>query len=149
MKDISKLTDFLKRFEGVRLTAYLDSVGVWTIGVGSTGSDIKKGVTWTADYAEKRLRDHCDYVLKALFDLSPTLAQENDNRQVAIASFAYNLGVGAYQGSTLRKCVNAGDWTGAQAQILRWDKANVHGKMVPLAGLTKRRKAESELLGIQ
>jgi lysozyme len=63
-------------------------------------------------------------------------------RLAAISSFIYNLGAGAYRGSTLRKRINASDWEGAKEQIIKWNKAG--GKV--LRGLTKRREAEAALL---
>jgi len=64
------------------------------------------------------------------------------NQLAALIDFTFNLGTGALAGSTLRKCVNSGDWVGAREQIMRWNKAR--GKV--LAGLTRRRQAEAGLL---
>lgn len=60
----------------------------------------------------------------------------------ALASFVFNLGDGALQDSTLRRKLNAKDYRGAADEFLRWDKAVVGGKLVVLAGLSRRRKAE-------
>jgi lysozyme len=56
----------------------------------------------------------------------------------AFLSLAYNIGPGAFCGSTLVRVLNAGDYTEACRQILRWDR--FQGK--PLRGLTVRRQAE-------
>ena len=63
-------------------------------------------------------------------------------KQAAIADFIYNLGVGNYAKSTLKKKVDAGDWLAASSEIKKWDKAA--GKV--LKGLTVRRAKEAELL---
>lgn len=128
--------DLIKDFEGCKLTAYQDSVGVWTVGYGSTGGDVCKGLTITQDEAEKRLRKHLEGVERAIGRLvSVPLTQGEFD---ALCSFVYNLGEGALAKSTLLKLLNASDYDGAAQQFLRWDKA---GGQV-LAGLTRRRQAE-------
>jgi lysozyme len=57
----------------------------------------------------------------------------------AFLSLAYNIGPGAFCGSTLVRRLNAGDYAGACAEILRWDR--FRGE--PLRGLTLRRQAEN------
>lgn len=128
--------ELIKDFEGCKLTAYQDSVGVWTVGYGSTGGDVCKGLTITQDEAEKRLRKHLEGVERAILRLVtvPLTQGEFD----ALCSFVYNLGEGALAKSTLLKMLNASDYDGAAQQFLRWDKA---GGQV-LAGLTRRRQAE-------
>ena len=128
--------DLIKEFEGCKLTAYQDSVGVWTVGFGSTGRDVCKGLSITQDEAEKRLRKHLEGVERAIDRLVtvPLTQGEFD----ALCSFVYNLGEGAFAKSTLLKMLNASDYDGAAQQFLRWDKA---GGQV-LAGLTRRRQAE-------
>jgi len=61
----------------------------------------------------------------------------------ALVSLTYNIGCSAFAGSTLLKLLNSSDYDGAAVQILRWDKQA--GK--PLAGLTRRRRAEKEMFG--
>jgi lysozyme len=65
----------------------------------------------------------------------------------AMLCLAYNIGYGAFAGSTLLKKVNGGDIAGAADEFLRWDKATNQktGKKEPLAGLTKRRTRERRL----
>lgn len=114
----------------------------WTIGWGSTGPDITPDTVWTAQQAEERLKQEVLHFANAVLKLSPVLDEELPRRFAAIISFAYNCGVGNYRISTLRKRVNARDWAGAQAEIVRWNKAA--GRVLP--GLTRRRAAEAELL---
>lgn len=128
--------DLIKDFEGCKLTAYQDMVGVWTVGYGSTGSDICKGMTITQEEAEKRLRKHLEGVERAVMRLVcvPLTQGEFD----ALCSFVYNLGEGAFAKSTLLKLLNASDYDKAALEFERWNKAG--GKEV--AGLTRRRLAE-------
>lgn len=114
----------------------------WTIGWGSTGPDVTPDTVWTAQQAEERLKQEVLHFANAVLKLSPALDEELPRRFAAIISFAYNCGVGNYRISTLRKRVNARDWAGAQAEIVRWNKAA--GRVLP--GLTRRRAAEAELL---
>ena len=65
----------------------------------------------------------------------------NQNQFDALVDFAYNLGIGNLQKSTLLKLINNKDFVGASKQFKLWNKAN--GKV--LNGLTKRRKEEEEL----
>ena len=128
--------DLIKEFEGCKLAAYQDSVGVWTVGFGATGGDVCQGLTITQDDAEKRLRKHLEGVERAIGRLvSVPLTQGEFD---ALCSFVYNLGEGALAKSTLLKMLNASDYDGAAQQFLRWNRA---GGQV-LAGLTRRREAE-------
>lgn len=133
----------IKQFEGCKLTAYPDpgSGGdPWTIGWGSTGPGIKKGVTWTRAQADTRLvedvRRFADGVRSALDGAATT-----DNQLGAMISLAYNVGLANFGGSTLLKKHKAGDYAGAAAEFARWNKAA--GKV--MAGLTRRRAAEAAL----
>ena len=131
--------DLIKDFEGCYLEAYADIVGVWTVGYGSTGTDICKGLRITAQDAENRLRRHLEKNEAAIERMVtvPLTQGEFD----ALCSFCYNLGDGALQNSTLLKLLNQSDYDGAAGQFERWNKAG--GKEV--AGLTRRRQAERRL----
>lgn len=132
----------IQSFEGLRLEAYQDSVGIWTIGYGHTGPEVKKGLKWSTTEAEaafdKDTARFCQGV-EAMTKAVPL----SDNKFAALVSFAYNLGLGRLQGSTLLKKVLAQDWAGAKLEFSKWDKAG--GKV--LAGLTRRRRAEADLFG--
>ena len=114
----------------------------WTIGFGSTGSDIGPNTIWTRQQAEEALEKHILYFTSNVLKLSPNLITANPRQLAAIISFAYNCGLGNYRISTLKKRVDTGNWEGAAKEIQRWNKAN--GKV--LKGLTRRRKAEAALL---
>jgi lysozyme len=142
---INKATlDLVKEFEGLRLKAYKDAVGVLTIGYGTTaaaglGIVPKAGMVITEAEAE-------GYLLKGLEKFASIIrpkitAPINDNEFGAFLSLAYNIGPGAFAKSSALKKFNAGDKAGAANAILLWNKAG--GKV--LAGLTRRRGREREL----
>lgn len=114
----------------------------WTIGWGSTGSDIKKGVVWSQQQCDDRFASHLNEfaagVSKAIGNAPTTQAQFD-----AMVSFAYNVGLGNLASSTLLKKHKAGDHAGAAAEFAKWNKAA--GKVLP--GLTRRRAAEAGLYG--
>lgn len=136
--------NLIKQFEGCKLKAYLDSVKVPTIGWGNTqyenGSKVKLGDTITQERA-----DELFLLIVAKFEDGVTKLlrwQITQNKFNALVSFAYNVGLGNLGKSTLLKKVNANpsDPT-ISAEFAKWNKAG--GKV--LLGLTRRRKAESDL----
>lgn len=136
MKISERGISLIKRFEGIRLEAYQDSVGVWTIGYGHT-EGVKQGDKISAEQADALL----------MYDLA--IFQRGVNKSVtaaitqgqfdALVSFAFNLGVSALQGSTLLRKLNAG--SDASGEFERW----VYAGGVKLAGLVRRREAERAL----
>ncbi|OVE50547.1 lysozyme [Chromobacterium violaceum] len=139
MKTNAAGISLIKQFEGVRLAAYQDLVGVWTIGYGHTGPDVKAGMTITQQQADQLLAADLEKfetgVRKAV------IVPLNANQFSALVSFSYNLGLGNLRSSTLLRLLNKGDYDGAAAQFPRWNRAG--GQAVP--GLTRRRKAEQAL----
>ncbi|QEL55978.1 lysozyme [Chromobacterium paludis] len=131
--------NLIKQFEGLKLTAYQDSVGVWTIGYGHTGTDVQPGQTISSDQAEQLLRQDLVRFEQGVGKLVKTPI--NQNQFDALVSFSYNLGLGNLQSSTLLRLLNQGDYQGAAGQFPLWDKAG--GKVLP--GLQKRRQAEQAL----
>lgn len=134
----------IKEFEGCKLTAYKDAVGIWTIGWGTTaaaGVGIKPeaGMTITqaeADwYLEKTVAKFAEGVSAALRN------NVTDNQFAACVSLAYNIGVPRFAASSVVKWINAGDFEGAANSFLLWNKAG--GKV--LKGLVRRREAERAL----
>ena len=127
--------DLIKRFEGLRLRAYDDGVGIPTIGYGHTAG-VKPGMTITADQAVQFLREDLHSAERGIDRLvSVHLCQHQFD---ALASLVFNIGGTAFRDSTLLRKLNAGDYTGAAAQFERW----VHGGGKILPGLVKRRAAE-------
>lgn len=133
--------ELIRKFEGLRLIAYLCPAGVWTIGWGATGVGIKKGLKWTKEQADARLlKDAMVYWLGAV-KYSPILAG-SERKHAAIADFCYNLGTTRYKASTLKKRIDEGDWEEAAEELQKW----VYGGGKKLPGLVLRRKAEVVLL---
>lgn len=129
----------IKRWEGLKLEAYRDVGGVWTIGYGSTGSHVHEGMTISKAQAEALLRADLERFEDAVDRL--VKVPLSDERFAALVSLAYNIGVGAFQRSTLLKVLNAGRYDDVPAQIMRWNRV---GKKV-VDGLTNRRAAECGL----
>lgn len=140
----------IKNFEGLRLTAYRDIAGVWTIGYGSTRYHDGKAVKPGDKLASKEQAD-------ALF--KNTLGQYEDavNQLVkapisqsqfdALVSFTYNVGIGAFKGSGLLTNLNEKNYTEAATHFLAWDKITdmATGKKVICDTLANRRREESRL----
>jgi lysozyme len=137
--------NMIRAFEQVRLTAYLDAVGVWTIGYGATGPEISKGVVWTRERAERRFLVDLRRFEQGVADV--LCVQVNDDQFAALVSFAYNVGLGALRDSTLIALLNDGDWLGASMQFLKWTKGHdpVSKQLVVLPGLVRRRELEMAL----
>jgi lysozyme len=135
----------ISQFEGLELEAYKDSANIWTIGYGSTknpftGISVKEGdkisketaLDWlNKDIAQRQM------ALKKLIKVPITV-----NQLAALTSLAYNIGLGAFQGSTLLRLLNQKAPVQQVAdQFLRWNKVN----RVEVKGLTNRRILERQL----
>ena len=143
MQTSDKGIALIKQFEGCKLTAYQDSVGVWTIGYGWTqpvdGKPIRAGMTIKQETAERLLKTGLvsyESDVSRLVKVGLTQGQFD-----ALVSFTYNLGARSLSTSTLLRKLNAGDCVGAADEFMRWNKAG--GKV--LNGLTRRREAERAL----
>lgn len=147
------LIDFVKAREGRAtdnhdgtVTAYLDTNAkppVPTIGYGTTGPEIVLGLIWTYAQCDAALAVKLDRARAQLLALSPSVTWPA-GAQDALTDFVYNEGSGNYQHSTVRKCVEAGDWAGVRAHLLDWEFAG--GKR--LGGLVTRRVDETAMIGI-
>lgn len=137
--------DLIKKFEGFRSEAYQDSVGIWTVGYGSTmwpdGKNVQPGQRMTIQEAEAVMTWELTRKGKEILSGLPTTII-NQNQYDALVSFAYNLGVGALLKSTLFKKlkVNPND-PSIRTEFMRW--VNAGGKR--LTGLVRRREAEANL----
>ena len=128
-----------KSFEGLRLEAYQDSAGVWTVGYGHTGPGVAEGMTVTDAEAEALLlADLADAVRCVNRKVTGTISQGQFD---AMVDFCFNAGRGNFLQSTLLRKVNSVDFAGAAAQFGLWVHAG--GEVVP--GLVRRRKAEAEM----
>ncbi|MBX9297603.1 lysozyme [Chromobacterium vaccinii] len=139
MKTNTAGINLIKQFEGVRLQAYQDAVGVWTIGYGHTGPEVKAGIRISQQQAEQLLATDLEKFETGVG--KAVTVPLNANQFSALVSFSYNLGLGNLQSSTLLRLLNKGDYTGAAGQFPLWNKAG--GNVLP--GLSRRRLAEQTL----
>lgn len=128
----------IKQFEGLKLEAYQDVVGIWTIGYGHT-KDVKPGQIITSQKADELLLQDVASTEVGVRKLVPPSC--GHNQFSALVCFAYNVGLGNLSKSTLLKKLLAKDVSGAAEEFLKWNKA---GKK-EVAGLTRRRVAERAL----
>lgn len=134
--------DLIKSFEGLSLVSYKCPAGIWTVGWGSTGKHVKQGMKITRQEAES--------LLDADLARFETFVEQNagectDNQFAALVSFAFNVGTGALEESTLLRLHRAGKYPLAQLQFSKW----VHAGGKKLNGLIKRRAAEANLYGAE
>lgn len=140
----------IKSFEGLRLVAYPDIAGVWTIGYGSTryanGRPVKHGDVLANESAATELMQvtMLQYEKAVNGAVKVPLTQNQFN---ALVSFTYNTGVGALLISTLLKKLNAGDYASAADQFLVWNKITdpKTGQKVVSKTLATRRVKERNL----
>ena len=132
----------IKEFEGLRLHAYQDSAGVWTIGWCHTG-DVKRGQSITIHQAEALLA--LDIGIAAAAVNRHVEAPLSQNMFDALVSFTFNLGEKRLAQSTLLKKLNMRDYAAAAREFAKWVKATIGGKKVTLPGLVRRRAAECAL----
>ena len=141
MKYTNQAADLIKGFEGLRLDAYKDPAGVWTIGYGHT-STAGPGQRITKDQALSLLRSDMDKALNGVNNaLRPEVSSLLSSSQVdALTSFVFNVGTGAFQRSTMAKKINERRPDQEVAdEFGRWVYAG--GSVLP--GLVKRREKES------
>lgn len=156
MRPSARIIQFLHSFEQCRLKAYPDpgsSNGLpVTCGWGSTtdldGRPIKLGTTWTQEYADAVFKRDCDLFAVGLNMLIGS-SRTTQNQFDALFSFAYNVGLdidedtraeGLGDSTLLRKHL-AGDYAGAAAEFVKWNKNDG----VVMNGLTRRRRAEAAI----
>lgn len=129
----------IQSFETLRLVAYQDQRGRWTIGWGHTGPGVVAGLTCTAEQADAWFLEDTGAAVRAnnaVLDVACT-----QNQFDALVSFTFNVGVNAEAHSTMLQLLNAGNVDAAAAEFPKWD----HVEGVPNAGLRRRRVAEQAL----
>lgn len=140
--------ELVKKWEGFKPDAYLCPAGKWTIGYGITASagigvSPKSGDRVTKEEAERHLQLALE---KFASQIRPSItAPINENEFGAFLSLAYNIGPGAFRGSSALRHFNAGDKAKAAEAIKLWNKATVNGKRQVLRGLVSRREEEVRL----
>lgn len=130
--------DLIKQFESLQLKAYKCSANVWTIGYGHT-KNVKEGDRISQDQANCFLMQDLYSVERAIVRL--VKVKLNQNQFDALCSLIFNIGISAFNKSTLLAKLNNGDYVGAAEQFRRWNKVN----NVVMAGLVRRRQAEEDL----
>ncbi len=164
LRDVpQEAVELIKSFEGipdgdpstVKIDAYLCPAGVWTIGWGHAIVDGGAQLKGPANKFRARVlypggitREQAEALLRA--DLIPRAASVSSLLKVgvtdaqfgALIALVFNIGAANLAASTLLRKLNAGDLQAAADQFLAWNKARVNGVLQPLAGLTRRRRAE-------
>jgi lysozyme len=143
MKTGSRGIALIKQFEGLRLDAYQDSAGIWTIGHGHTAQagppEPQAGLRITkAEAAAILARDLGTYEAAVTGALK---RQASQNQFDAMVSLCFNIGPGGFARSSVVSAFNCGDDRRAAEMFLAWNKAG--GKVLP--GLARRRQAEKRL----
>ena len=138
------ISDLVKKFEGVKLQAYKDVAGIWTIGYGliryPNGEKVKQGDKITQDQANEYFKQTLQKFAQGVED--SVKVKINNNQFAALVSLAYNIGINAFKDSTLLKIVNKNpNDPQIKNEFMKW--VNAGGK--PVQGLVNRRSIESNL----
>ena len=139
--------NLIKRFEGIRYKPYKCAAGLWTIGIGHLIGDGKQlpdsyNKTFTEREVDELLRKDLARFERGVAMLFPVSYRFTQGTYDAIISFAFNLGLGALQSSTVRSALLRGDKDKAGESLLKYCRAG--GKI--LKGLQLRRQAEYNLM---
>lgn len=149
VKTVSAAENLIKDFEGEYLDAYIDPVGIPTIGYGSIRNydenrPVRLGDKISQDTALRWLRIETSKIVPQI--RAKIKVPVNQNEIDALTSFVYNVGIGAFSRSTLLRKLNAGaPRSEVAAEFDKWNKGRVRGILVELPGLTRRRNAEKQL----
>jgi lysozyme len=149
----AKAEELIKKFEAddinKYLDAYIDPVGIPTIGYGSTYNyDAKRKVQLGDSITQAKAVEWLRKITKAIVPQIKALVKVpiNQNQLDSLTSFVYNVGIGNFKNSTLLRLLNSGaPKTEVAAQFDRWNKGTVNGQKVVLPGLTRRRNEEKAL----
>lgn len=134
-------TPFIGKWEGKKNDPYTDMVGVKTVCYGETRVPMRRYTDAECkSMLEKAVKGFAEPVLKA----TPTLS-DKPYALAAATSLSYNIGLGAYQGSTARRRFNEGNIAGGCSALKLWDKGKVKGKLQTIRGLQNRRLDEFNL----
>ena len=136
--------EMIRHHEGVRFKPYKCPAGLWTVGVGHVIGD---GKTLPPEWNRSFSQDEVDSILAAdlrrfergVLRLCPVV--QHQGQFDALVSFAFNVGLGALQRSTLRMKHNRGNYLSVPKEFLKW--SNAGGKV--LRGLLRRREDEARL----
>jgi len=136
----------IAEFEGIRLSPYNDISGNATVGVGHL---IHKGPlngTEKSETEEQAIREfESDLIAKAEVFVSRIKTPLNQNQFDSLVSFCYNLGAGRLASFVSDTGLDKGRYDLVPAELLKYNKSHVHGALVPVPGLTRRRQWEAML----
>jgi lysozyme len=137
----------LQESEGLRLKAYLDSAGIWTIGYGTIrypdGSQVQEGDVCTQEQAEYWTYNDLAWVLKAVNEMvAPQISQKMFD---ALCMLVYNIGETNFHKSSMLRQLNQCNWKQASIEFDKWVKARSNGKLITVGGLVNRRNREQAL----
>lgn len=146
MKINNKGIDLLKELEGFRAEPYKDSVGIPTIGYGNTRYEDGTKVTMEDEPISEKRAEH---LFKIILERTESRVREelgvtlSDDKFSSLVSFTYNVGIGAFRRSTLKKVIeqNPSAFSEIEREFMRWNKAG--GRVIK--GLINRRKKEYKL----
>lgn len=142
-KTISKTgIELIKKYEGLRLTAYKDPAGILTIGYGHTKT-VEPGMSINKEMAELLLK--IDLIDAEKIVRNYVNVELTQNQYDALVSFVFNVGADKFKKSTLLKLLNDNKILEAGEEFMKWTKVRAAGGMKELPGLVKRRAEEKAL----
>jgi len=144
MRPSSACRALVQRYEGCVLVAYQDPGGIWTIGWGHTGAEVRRDLKWSQLQADRALDRDLQTAGRWVETLTSGV-ELTQGQYDAMTSFVFNIGAGALSGSTLLKKLKAGDLVGAANEFLRWDHEKEGGGEIESAGLAARRADERRM----
>lgn len=135
--------EFIKSWEELRLKAYRDVAGIWTVGWGHT-RNVAPGLEINMDLAESYFNADLrpgEEAIRSIINNGVLLVQHEFD---ALSSFCFNIGPSKFKKSTMYKYIMGRDFIAASKEFPRWNKARDPntGEVVPVLGLSRRREAE-------
>ena len=109
----------LRDREGVRKVAYRDTKGIWTIGIGHTGPEVKQGLVWNDFKVQEAFKEDVKWAVDAVNSVTQPL---NQNMFDALVSFVFNVGKYAFLQSTMKKLLDKGLYADAAKEFDKWNK---------------------------
>jgi len=141
------LAIFTTGFEGYSNKVYRDTGGIKTVCVGhaytdANGAPLRLGQVYSDEQCSVLLGQDLKQAESQLLAATPVSLSEGERR--AYTDFVFNMGIGTFRASSMRRLLIAGDHPGACRRLLLYDKGRVQGKLVSLGGLARRRQWEME-----